>query len=115
MLKGGTPIKRKEEGVVDGFHCRYGDIADWEVVSIGEEYYRMLKAHEYSWAEGELTEEDLKQLLDVYHYWKILLDCRFPRFEDKDFLLYSLHFDLIIELFCHRKMNGDQRLSWILE
>ena len=100
---------------MDGYVSKYPDIQDWEIVCIGDEYYRLLTASGYSRYEAELTDEDLDRLLDVYHYWKILLDFRTPKFTDMELLLHSLHFDVIIEIFCQRKLGLRQRLQWIFD
>ena len=100
---------------MDGYVRKHFDIQDWEIVSIGDEYYRFLAASGHTRSNYELTQEDLDRLLDVYHYWKILLDCGEPEYMDMDCLLHSLHFDVIIELFCRRKLGMCQRLRWVLD
>lgn len=100
---------------MDGYVSRYIDIQDWEIVCIGDEYYRFLTTSGHPRSESELTKEDLERLLDVYHYWKILLGCEAPSYEDMGFLLHSLHFDVIIELFCQRKLGMRQRLQWVFD
>lgn len=100
---------------MDGYQCRHFDILDWEIIRIGDEYYRLLSTSGHSRSEAELTDEDLNHLLDVYHYWKILLGCSTPSYADMDFLMYSLHFDVIVELFLRRKLGVRQRLQWILD
>ncbi len=100
---------------MDGYVSRHIDIQDWEIMRIGDEYYRFLTASGHPRREAELTPEDLDRLLDVYHYWKILLNCRELEYRDMYFLLHSLHFDVIIELFCQRKLGIRQRLQWIFD
>lgn len=100
---------------MDRHETRYPDIQDWEIVAIGDEYYRMLRISGYGMDVAPLTNEDLDQLLDVYHYWKILLGCNNLRLVDMERILHSLHFDVIIELFCQRKLRLRQSLSWIFE
>ena len=99
---------------MDGFERRYFDVEHWEIVSIGDEYYRLLRASGVKESSAPLTQTDLDQLEDVYHYWKILMGCEHPRLSDMPDLLHCLHFDVIIELFCHRKLRQAQRIEWIL-
>jgi len=98
---------------MEGYECRHLDVKDWEIVALGDEYYRMIRALGYTSSYAPLSNEDLDQLVDVYHYWKILLGHRFPRFEDMNDLLHCLHFDVIIELFCHRKLRQKLGLDLI--
>lgn len=100
---------------MDGYNNRHLDIQDWEIISIGDEYYRLLRASGHPRSDAELTDTDLDQLLDVYHYWKILLGCRYPRYADMAFVLHVLHFDVIIELFCQHKLHMKQKLTWIFD
>ena len=118
ILKGQVRIMSCEERggkTMDGYKTRYADIQDWEIVQIGDEYYRFVMASGNSRWGAELTDEDLDHLMDVYHYWKILMDCRFPAYEDMGLLLHSLHFDVIIELFCQRKLGMRQQLRWMFD
>ena len=98
---------------MDGYESRYLDVKDWEVVEIADEYYRMLRAVGHKPDAAPLSQEDLDQLVNVYHYWKILLGCRMTRLLGMNDLLHCLHFDVIIELFCHRKLWQRQKLDWI--
>ena len=98
---------------MDGFESRYFDVQNWEITALGDEYYRMLQVSGYEMTYAPLTQEDLEQLVDVYHYWKILLGCSSARFGEMDMLLHGLHFDVIIELFCHRKLQQRMKLDLI--
>lgn len=109
------PTWEIEEGKdMDGYESRYLDVKDWEVVAIGDEYYRLLRASGHMPDAASLSQEDLDQLVDVYHHWKILLGCQTPGLMEMDDLLHALHFDVIIELFCHRKLRQQQKLDWMI-
>lgn len=99
---------------MDDYENKYLDVRDWEIVAVSDEYYRMLWASGCNLNAAPLSQEDLEQLIDVYHYWKILLGCQTPKYEEMGYLLHGLHFDVIIELFCHRKLRQQQKLEWII-
>ena len=90
---------------MDGYQIKHFDIHSWEVVCIEEEYYRLLRCAGHKVTDAMLTDEDRDMLLDVYHYWKILYEHRFPTLEDMDLILHMLHFDVILELYCYHKIG----------
>ena len=101
---------------MDGYENPYPfDIMDWEIVCIGDEYYRMLRGSGHSMSDAPLTNADLDLLLDAYRSWKRMLDRLQPDFADRDGLMHLLHFDVGIELFMHRKLREQQVLKWIFE
>ena len=100
---------------MEGYTCKYFDIQDWEITRIGDEYARIVRAYGRDAEDAILTEDDLNRLLDVYHYWKILLGCKNVQFSDMEWLLHNLHFDVAIELFCQYKLGTGQTLRWVFD
>ena len=99
---------------MDGYENKHFPwVHGWEITCIGDEYYRLLRLTGRNMSDALLTSIDMDQLLDAYHYWKILLGYSKPDFADRDGLMCLLHFDVAIELFLHRKLREKQELKLI--
>lgn len=80
-------------------------IAQFEITSILETWYALANEHGIPSDRAEWSKKDSDRILSVYYYWKQLLIPEEQRvgLPDMGSLMYSYHFDLILELYLYRK------------